>query len=89
MPCREVARVAWQVQVETLDHVTPRDEEQKRFARRPSLHLDEGVDGIAVDGAAESIDGLSWIGEYTAHFHVRQREPRRRIHFLWGPERNR
>ena len=45
-------------QIEPLDHVRSRDEEEKRFAGRSLLERDERVDGIAIDAAAKAVHRL-------------------------------
>jgi len=65
------------MEIEALDHVAARDEEQKGLTRRSTLQLDERIDRIAVDSAAKSVDRLCRIGEDPSHLHVRKREARR------------
>jgi hypothetical protein len=55
--------VAWQVQIEPIDHRRTVDEQKKRFAWRTTLELHEGVDRLPVNGASKSIDGLGWVRE--------------------------
>src|SRR5688572_5027891 len=85
---REVGGVAGQSQVELLEHLAARDEQQERLALRPALEPDQRIDGVSVDRSAEAVHRLRRIGEHTPQLELRQRRPDRRRDLRVGPEWN-
>src|ERR1700716_2729927 len=73
---------------ETRDHLSGRDEQEKRLARWAPFEVDELLDGTLIQCAAKSVDSFSRVRQYLARGEMSECSIDGSLDFFRRPERH-